>query len=90
MDPDWVLITDNNDIKIGDYIRGTTYTYAQKWLMYDGYEIYNRSIEGHVVKTGTELLDIKIKNNDAINYACADPGSSGGYYIQKYTGNKVT
>jgi len=71
------------DIKVGDIVRSTVGTHSQKYLMWEGYEAYNRTIEGTVVKKGKTFFDTVIITEDGEElFLAVDPGSSGYYYIE--------
>lgn len=77
---------DMADIRIGDYIRGTTATHAQKWMFRTGYEDYNATKEGVVVACGNRKYpcEIQVRTVNGVCSACLDPGTSGWYYFEKY------
>uniref|UniRef100_A0A6C0J4X3 Uncharacterized protein n=1 Tax=viral metagenome TaxID=1070528 RepID=A0A6C0J4X3_9ZZZZ len=73
------------NINIGDYIQGTTYTYSQKYIMSEGYEEYNTIKKGIVVqcsKISCEHVLIKKDDGEVVS-VCLDPGSSGGWWIER-------
>lgn len=77
----WINVDNIKDLSIGDYIRGTTFTYSQKWFCNEN---LNSTNEGYVAVIGEELFDtsIKLANGQYVK-VCGNPGSSGVYYVQK-------
>ena len=71
------------DIKVGDIVKSTVGTYSQKYLLWEGYEEYNCSKEGTVIKIGESFFDTIIITEEGHETVLAsDPGSSGYVYIQ--------
>jgi len=71
------------DIKVGDYVRGTVATYSQKYLMQEGYEQYNRTLEGVIIHKGKTFDSIIIITPDGDEeFLVADPGTSGYFTIE--------
>jgi hypothetical protein len=72
-----------NDIKIGDIVKSTVFTFSQKYLLYEGYAEYNCSKEGTVIKVGETFFNTIIitEEGDEI-YLASDPGSSGDVIIE--------
>ncbi len=76
-------MTTIKDINVGDIVRSTVGTYSQKYLMREGYEEYNRTIEGTVVKKGKTFFDTIIITEDGDEmFLAADPGTSGYVFIE--------
>lgn len=72
-----------DDITVGDIVRSTVGTYSQKYLIREGYEEYNRTIQGTVVKKGKTFFDTIIITEDGDElFLAVDPGSSGYYYVE--------
>jgi len=72
-----------NDLKIGDYVRGTVATYSQKYLMMEGYEKYNCTKEGTIIYKGKTFDSILIITSDGDEeFLISDPGTSGYYTIE--------
>ena len=72
-----------NDIKIGDIVRATVGTYSQKYLVWEGYEQYNRTLEGTIVHKGQTFFDTIIITEDGDEMILAsDPGSSGYVFVE--------
>ena len=75
--------TSIKDIKVGDIVRSIVGTYSQKYLVWEGYEEYNCSKEGTVVKVGETFFDTIIITEDGNEMVLAsDPGSSGYVYVE--------
>ncbi len=67
-----------SELKIGDIVRASVATYSQKYLMCEGYEEYNCSKEGTIVKIGKSFFDTIIITEDGDEIVlAANPGSSG-------------
>jgi len=70
-------------VKIGDIVRGTVGTFSQKYIMMGGYEQYNRTVEGTIIKKGKTFFETIIITEDGDEtYLVADPGTSGYYYVE--------
>ena len=81
-----VYINNMNDIKVGDYVRGTVATYSQKYLMQEGYEQYNRTLEGVIIHKGKTFDSIIIITPEGDEeFLIADPGTSGYFTIELIT-----
>ena len=51
-------MTTINDIKVGDRVKSTVWTFSQKYMLKQGYEEYNMTKEGIVVELGKTFFDI--------------------------------
>jgi len=67
-----------NDIKLGDRVKSTVWTFSQKYMLKQGYEEYNMTKEGIVIELGKTFFDtyIETDNGDKVLLA-VDPGTSG-------------
>lgn len=61
----WIPVTTISELQVGDIVRSSTMTNSQKYIGTPGYEAYNRSIEGIIVKVPEELT--------TDNHNCWDP-----------------
>lgn len=78
-----MYVNNISELKIGDIVRASVATYSQKYLMYEGYEEYNCSKEGTIVKMGKTFFDTIIITEDGDEIVLAsDPGSSGYVNIE--------
>jgi hypothetical protein len=80
-----IFISDPNDIKKGDIIKGITYTNSQKWLLRPGYEDCNATFIGKVISDNhNSKFDIIIElDNGEKRPAVYNVGSSGDSFIYK-------
>jgi len=71
-------MTTINDIKLGDRVKSTVWTFSQKYMLIEGYQEYNMTKEGIVIELGKTFFDTYIEkdNGDKVLLA-VDPGSSG-------------
>lgn len=80
-----IFISDPNDIKKGDIIKGITYTNSQKWMLRPGYEDCNATLIGKVISQKHESIYdiiIELENGEkkpAVRYV----GTSGDSFIYK-------
>jgi hypothetical protein len=72
-----------NELKIGDRVSSNVFTNSQKWMI-PGYEEYNMTKYGVIVRLGKSFFDTYIRNDEGVEVILAvDPGSSGGVSIDK-------
>ena len=73
-----------NELKVGDKVKSIVFTWSQKWMV-PGYEEYNMTKIGFILKIGTTFYDTYIIDEEHNEKVLAvDPGSSGGVSIDKY------
>lgn len=83
----WIPVKNPGDISKGEKVKGTNFTYSQKYTLLEGYEQYNEIREGIVISDDKPLsfFEIKIKKDDGkIEYLVYNPGSSGEYFVEKW------
>lgn len=88
------LVTKDNitNLKIGDIVMSQTYTYSQKYFNKPGYESFNITNIGILIKKNNEQLPDSYEilqyhsetNNFILSFFFNDPGSSGSYNIYLY------
>jgi len=72
-----------NELRIGDRVSSNVFTWSQKWMI-PGYEEYNMTKYGVIVRIGESFFDTYIRNDEGNEVILAvDPGSSGGVSIEK-------
>lgn len=72
-----------NELKVGDKVTSNVFTNSQKWMI-PGYEEYNMTKTGVIVRLGESFFDTYIKNDQNKEIVLAvDPGTSGGVSIEK-------
>jgi hypothetical protein len=76
-----MYINDISELKIGDIVRASVATYSQKYMMYEGYEEYNCTKEGTIVKMGKTFFDTIIITEDGDEVVLASNPGSSGYVI---------
>ena len=77
------MINSISDLKIGDYVRSTVGTYSQKYLLWEGYEDYNCTKIGTIIKLGNSFFDTIIMTDEGDEiFLASDPGSSGYVNIE--------
>lgn len=74
------IICEWQSIQEGDYIRATTTTYSQLWLIREGNP--NQTIYGHVEKCG-DVEELLLRTADGIVAACKYVGSSGYHTLAR-------
>ena len=69
---------DPEDVKIGDYVKGTTWTHAQQG------PDYNFTVRGTVIEESSQAYNIKVETSKGkIKNLCRFVGTSGGNEIYK-------
>jgi len=86
VDPDrWYFVDDIKQLKLGDFVRGSTGTWGQKYLTMFGFEDCNAVYTGKVVKLGNDEFDIVLElSNGQQHKAVEFVGSSGWNSIEIY------
>ena len=70
-------------LKLGDNVRSTVFTWSQKYMMYEGYEEYNCTKIGTIVFLGDSFFTTKIRKDDGEEvFLAVDPGGSGAVSIE--------
>ncbi len=78
-----MIVENIEQLKVGDSVRSTVFTWSQKYMMWDGYEEYNCSKIGTIVFLGDSFFTTRIKKEDGEEvFLAVDPGSSGGVSIE--------
>jgi hypothetical protein len=78
-----MYINNISELNIGDIVRASVSTYSQKYMLYEGYEEYNCTKEGTIVKKGESFFDTIIITEDGDEMKLAsDPGSSGYVIVE--------
>lgn len=99
----WQEITDNNinEVKPGDFMRGETTTYSQKWSLMKGYEETNSIKEGFVTSENNQsIFDIKINTTNVVlqfsydtsmatDKLVIDVGTDGYNSVAKFIGTRA-
>lgn len=74
-----------DEVKIGDYLKCSTGTWGQKYLLMPGYEDCNATYIGKVIYVGEDMYDIVLLLEDGTQHnALENVGSSGWNTIKKY------
>jgi hypothetical protein len=72
-----------DELKVGDRVKSNVFTNSQKWMI-PGYEEYNMTKIGIIVRLGISFFDTYIIDDENKEIVLAvDPGSSGGVSIEK-------
>jgi hypothetical protein len=72
-----------DELKLGDRVKSNVFTWSQKWMI-PGYEEYNMTKIGTIVRLGESFFDTYIIDDENKEILLAvDPGSSGGVSIEK-------
>lgn len=83
-DKKWSLI-DFEEVGVGDFLRCSTGTWGQKYLMIPGYEDCNATYIGKVVHIGEDMYNIILSLEDGTQHSALEfVGSSGWNTIEKY------
>lgn len=78
-----MIVESIEQLKVGDNVRSTVFTYSHKYMMWEGYEEYNYTKIGTIVFLGECFFTTKIKKEDGeVVFLAVDPGSSGGVSIE--------
>lgn len=78
-----MLVTDIDQLQLGDLVKSVVYTWSQKYMMYEGYEDYNSTKVGTIIFLGDTFFTTKIKMEDGKEvFLAADPGTSGSVTIE--------
>ena len=78
-----MLVESIEQLKVGDLVRSTVFTWSQKYMMYEGYEEYNCTKIGIIVFLGDSFFTTKIKKDDGEEvFLAVDPGGSGAVSVE--------
>ena len=78
-----MIVESIDQLKLGDTVRSTVFTWSQKYMMWEGYEEYNCTKIGTIVFLGECFFTTRIKKEDGEEvFLAVDPGSSGGVSIE--------
>jgi hypothetical protein len=78
-----MIVQNIDQLKLGDTVRSTVFTWSQKYMMWEGYEEYNCTKIGTIVFLGECFFTTKIKKEDGeVVFLAVDPGGSGGVSIE--------
>ena len=81
----WQKVNDISEIKFGDILRGTNWTYSQKYIGREDFEEFNNTRMGIVIThTHKNFFDIIIENEfGEKKFVIYDCGSSGEWEVEK-------